>query len=165
MNRGYLRDREINAGLQDTLEENEVETALSAPATLHVSATDHAGLARDISLLSIAVDLMADLFDQLQGFRDDDAALDRDLMIEGHLISAQIVEAQEVVSQLHRAADGSHGAKLMAHAKVILGPLGQKLDSLAGYLDRRAALVSKSVSIESELFGEWLESSQSIRTH
>lgn len=139
MSRSSMRDRDIDEGVR--------------------------GLARDIYLLSIAVDLMANLFEQLQSVRDDDAALDRDLMIEGHLISAQIIEGQEIVSQLNFAANGVKDAELMARARVILGPLGRRLDRLAGYLDRREALLADTLSVESEIFGEWIESPQHSRSH
>jgi hypothetical protein len=162
MTRSSMRDRDIDEGVRDALDEREVETPFSAE---HSGATDQEGPARDIYLLSIAVDLMANLFEQLQSVRDDDAALDRDLMIEGHLISAQIIEAQELVSRLNFAANGAKDAELMARARVILGPLGRKLDRLAGYLDRREALLADTLSVEGEIFGEWIESPQHSRSH
>ena len=132
---------------RDTLDEREMENPFSADNS---GAADQEGLARDIYLLSIAVDLMANLFEQLQGVRDDDAALDRDLMIEGHLISAKIIEAQEIVSKLNFAANGAKDAELMDRARAILGPLGRKLDRLAGCLDRRDALLADTLIVEGE---------------
>jgi hypothetical protein len=117
----------------------------------------HESLARDIHLLFIAVEQMENFFDQLQYVRDDDAALDRGLMMEGHLISAQIVEAQEVVRELYFAANGAKDAELMARARVILGPLGRKLDRLAGYIDRRKALLVETVALERGVSGERIE--------
>jgi hypothetical protein len=131
-----------------------------APASKRCTANEtegHESLARDIHLLFIAVEQMANLFDQLQCVRDDDAALDRGLMMEGHLISAQIVEAQEVVRELHFAANGAKDAKLMTRARAILGPLGRKLDRLAGYIDRRKALLVETLALESGMSGERIE--------
>lgn len=120
-------------------------------------AEGHESLPRDIHLLFIAVEQMANLFDQLQYVRDDDAALDRGLMMEGHLISAQIVEAQEVVRELTFAANGAKDAELMARARVILAPLGRKLDRLAGYIDRRKALLVEDLALESGMSGERIQ--------
>jgi hypothetical protein len=151
-----MRSRDIYA-----LDEQEIAVASTGQIAGAKGASDYEGLARDIHLLSIAVGLMADLYEQLQNFRDEDAALDRDLTVEEHLISAQLVEAKDVVRQLTGAANGAKDAELMSRARVILGPLGRKLDRLAGYMDRRNALRSDTLSVDGDFFGEW----HSLRSH